>query len=78
MRKPAPKKPNVKTTPASPINFRMPPDLRARLRRFAKERNLAEAEALRLAAGAWKDAVARNQKKIEWQTWAQRKYRKLM
>src|SRR6185503_19279017 len=29
-------------------DFRMPPDLRARLRRFAKERNLAEAEALRL------------------------------
>lgn len=48
MRKAPPKKPNVKTTPASPINFRMPPNLRARLRRFAKERNLAEAEALRL------------------------------
>ena len=29
-------------------DFRMSPDLRARLRRFAKERNLAEAEALRL------------------------------
>jgi ABC-type Fe3+ transport system substrate-binding protein len=39
---------------------------------------VTEAEALRLAAGPWKDAVARNQKKIEWQTWAQRKYRKLM
>jgi predicted DNA-binding protein len=48
MRKATPRKPNIKTTPASPINFRMPPDLRARLRRFAKERNLAEAEALRL------------------------------
>lgn len=48
MRKAAPKKPSIKTTPASPINFRMPPDLRARLRRFAKERHLAEAEALRL------------------------------
>jgi predicted DNA-binding protein len=48
MRKAAPKKASIKTTPASPINFRMPPDLRARLRRFAKERHLAEAEALRL------------------------------
>jgi predicted DNA-binding protein len=48
MRKPAPKTASIKTTPASPINFRMPPDLRARLRRFAKERHLAEAEALRL------------------------------
>jgi len=48
MRKAVPKRPSVKTTPVSPISFRMPPDLRARLRRFAKERNLAEAEALRL------------------------------
>jgi len=48
MRKATPKKPDIKTAPSSPINFRMPPDLRARLRRFAKERNLAEAEALRL------------------------------
>jgi len=35
---------------------------------------VTEAEALQLSAGAWKDAVVRNQKKIEWQTWAQRKY----
>ena len=48
MRKAMPKKPDIKTTPVSPISFRMPPVLRARLRRFAKERNLAEAEALRL------------------------------
>jgi predicted DNA-binding protein len=48
MRKAPPKKPRIGTTPVSPINFRMPPDLRARLRRFAKERHLAEAEALRL------------------------------
>ena len=47
MRKAVPKKPNIKT-PVSPLSFRMPPDLRARLRRFAKERHLAEAEALRL------------------------------
>jgi len=48
MRKVTPRKANIKTTPVSPISFRMPPDLRARLRRFAKERHLAEAEALRL------------------------------
>ncbi len=47
MRKGVPKRPGVKT-PVSPLSFRMPPDLRARLRRFAKERHLAEAEALRL------------------------------
>lgn len=35
-------------TPTSPINFRMPRPLRERLRRFAEERNLQEAEALRL------------------------------
>ena len=39
---------------------------------------VTEDEALRLSAGPWKDAVMRNQRKIEWQTWAQRKYRKLM
>ncbi|HET7701367.1 MAG TPA: hypothetical protein VFM06_10935 [Candidatus Limnocylindria bacterium] len=32
----------------TPINFRMPAALRARLRRFARERSLGEAEALRL------------------------------
>lgn len=31
------------------IHFRMPAGLRSRLRRFAEERNLGEAEALRLA-----------------------------
>lgn len=35
--------------PTSPISFRMPTPLRSRLRRFAKERSLGEAEALRLA-----------------------------
>jgi RNA polymerase-interacting CarD/CdnL/TRCF family regulator len=32
----------------APLNFRMPVELRARLREFAKERNLGESEALRL------------------------------
>ena len=38
---------------------------------------ISEAEALRLAAGPWKDPAFRNLKKIEWQRWAERKYRKL-
>ena len=38
---------------------------------------LTEAEALALAAGAWKEPTARNLKKIEWQSWAQQKYRRL-
>ena len=36
-----------------------------------------EGEALQLSAGPWKDPVVRNQKKIEWQTWARRKYKQL-
>lgn len=38
---------------------------------------ITEAEALQLAAGPWKNPAFRNQKKIEWQTWAQKKYRAL-
>ena len=57
MRKVTPKRTSVKTTPVSPISFRMPPDLRARLRRFAKERHLAEAEALRLVVSEHLDQV---------------------
>jgi iron(III) transport system substrate-binding protein len=47
-----------------------PPDL-TRLGRAP----VTEAEALDLARGLWKDPAGRNQKKIEWQTWAQKKYR---
>lgn len=57
MRKATPKRTGIRATPASPINFRMPPDLRARLRRFAKERHLAEAEALRLVVSEHLDEV---------------------
>ena len=32
---------------------------------------------LGLAGTIWKDASLRNSKKIEWQSWAQRKYHKL-
>jgi predicted DNA-binding protein len=34
--------------PVSPLNFRMPRELRARLRKFADARHLSESEALRL------------------------------
>ncbi len=36
------------TTPASPINFRMPSSLRSKLRRFATARHVGEAQALRV------------------------------
>ncbi len=38
---------------------------------------LTEAEALRLAATDWKNPAVRNHKKIEWQNWAQAKYKAL-
>lgn len=38
---------------------------------------LTAAEALELAQTGWKDATVRNRKKIEWQNWAQEKYRTL-
>jgi iron(III) transport system substrate-binding protein len=39
---------------------------------------VSESAALQLATGAWKEASVRNQKKVEWQSWAQRKYRRLV
>ena len=38
---------------------------------------VTEAEALRLARNEWKDPAVRNRLKIQWQTWAQDKYRKI-
>jgi ABC-type Fe3+ transport system substrate-binding protein len=38
---------------------------------------ISEAEALKLAQGEWKQPAVRNRKKIEWQTWAEKKYRRL-
>ena len=38
---------------------------------------LSARDALALATGPWSDATVRNQKKIEWQVWAQKKYRGL-
>ncbi|HKQ40500.1 MAG TPA: extracellular solute-binding protein [Verrucomicrobiae bacterium] len=50
---------------------------RADLVRRLGEMPITETEALSLAKGPWKDARVRNRKKIEWQTFAQHKYRKL-
>ena len=55
------------------IQRSLKPDDLSRLARMP----LNEAEALQFAAGSWKDPVVRNQKRIQWQTWAQQKYRKL-
>lgn len=38
---------------------------------------MTEKEALELALGKWKDPALRNRLKIDWQTWAREKYRKL-
>ncbi|HEV2009508.1 MAG TPA: hypothetical protein VGS17_00585 [Candidatus Limnocylindria bacterium] len=37
-----------RSTPSAPLNFRMPVELRTRLREFADARHLGESEALRL------------------------------
>ncbi|HEY8861927.1 MAG TPA: hypothetical protein VIN37_07555 [Candidatus Limnocylindria bacterium] len=41
--------------PSSPLSFRMPQELRRRLRRFADERSLGESEALRLIVSEYLD-----------------------
>lgn len=38
---------------------------------------LSDEEARTLARGAWQDAALRNRKRLEWQTWAHAKYRRL-
>jgi len=38
---------------------------------------ISEAEAFALAKGDWKQPEVRNRKKIEWQTWAEKKYRRI-
>lgn len=38
---------------------------------------VSEIEALALARGDWKEPAVRNRKKIEWQTWAEKKYRRI-
>ena len=43
--------------PVSPLNFRMPQELRARLRRFAEARSLGESDALRLIVSEYLDEI---------------------
>jgi hypothetical protein len=38
---------------------------------------MAEAELLKLAQGGWKSNSFRLQKKVEWQSWARDKYRRI-
>jgi iron(III) transport system substrate-binding protein len=38
---------------------------------------ISETDALALARGDWKQPAVRNRKKIEWQTWAETKYRRI-
>jgi len=47
-------------TPITPINFRMPTPLRSRLRRFAEERHVGEADALRLIVSEHLDEAERD------------------
>lgn len=55
-RAPVRRRPTKKTATAS-IHFRMPGQLRTRLRRFAEERSLGESEALRLAISERLDQI---------------------
>ncbi|MEK7861768.1 MAG: hypothetical protein AAB295_00690 [Chloroflexota bacterium] len=55
--------------PTSPISFRMPGELRARLRRFAKARSLGEAEALRLALSEHLNEVDERRELIDAERW---------
>lgn len=58
MRKGAAKTSRKKVTaPASPINFRMPPALRTRVRTYAAARHIGEAQALRVIVSEHLDEV---------------------
>jgi len=57
------------TIPTSPINFRMPQPLRLRLRRFADQRNLAEAEALRMVVSEHLDEVETERELAQAERW---------
>ena len=46
-----------KSVPTTPINFRMPKPLRTRLDRFARDRHLGEAQALRVVVAEHLDEV---------------------
>ena len=53
----------------SPINFRMPAELRARLRRFAKRRYLGEAVALRLIVAEYLDEDESQRELLKAERW---------
>ena len=61
------KRPAVMTV--SPINFRMPADLRTRLRRFAKRRYLGEAVALRLIVAEYLDEDESQRELLKAERW---------
>ena len=53
----------------SPINFRMPAELRSRLHRFAKRRYLGEAEALRLIVAEFLDEDESQRELLKAERW---------
>lgn len=55
--------------PVTPINFRMPAKLRARLRGFARERHIGEADALRLVVSEHLDEVQNARELNEAERW---------
>lgn len=57
------------STPVTPINFRMPTQLRSRLRRFAEERNVGEADALRVIVSEHLDEAERDRELSEAERW---------
>lgn len=70
MRKATPKKAaGVAAMTISPINFRMPAELRARLRRFAKRRYLGEAVALRLIVAEYLDEDESQRELLKAERW---------
>ena len=71
MRKATPKKraAGAAAMTISPINFRMPAELRARLRRFAKRRYLGEAVALRLIVAEYLDEDESQRELLKAERW---------
>lgn len=59
----------AKATTNSPINFRMPTELRLRLGRFAKRRYLGEAEALRLIVAEFLDEDESQRELLKAERW---------
>ena len=53
----------------SPINFRMPVELRARVRQFARDRHVGEADALRVIVSEHLDEIERERELAEAERW---------